>query len=95
MSLLLIGMVLLLAGCVPGDGSIDPAKPAGFLWGVWHGWVAPISLIVGLFDKSIRVYEVQNTGWWYDFRLLYRNHQRLRRFVAEQEKSMRARKKVE
>lgn len=67
LAVLFIGLVFLLAGCVPGDGSIDPAKPAGFLWGVWHGWIAPISLIIGLFNKSIRVYEVLNTGWWYDF----------------------------
>jgi hypothetical protein len=67
MTALFIGLVFLLAGCVPGDGTIDPAKPAGFLWGIWHGWLAPISLIIGLFNKSIRVYEVLNTGWWYDF----------------------------
>ncbi len=65
--ILIAGLVLLLAGCVPGDGSIDPAKPAGFLWGIWHGWLAPISLIIGLFNHNIRVYEVLNTGWWYDF----------------------------
>jgi hypothetical protein len=29
--------------------------------------MAPISLIVGFFDKNIRVYETFNTGWWYDF----------------------------
>ena len=67
LTVLLIGLVFLLAGCVPGDGAIDPAKPAGFFWGVWHGWVAPISLIIGLFNKNIRVYEVLNSGWWYDF----------------------------
>ena len=64
---LMLVLVVLLAGCVPGDGSIEPAKPAGFLWGIWHGWLAPISLIIGLFNKSIRVYETVNTGWWYDF----------------------------
>lgn len=66
-AVLLVIMTLLITGCAPGDGSIDPARPAGFLWGVWHGWIAPISLIVGLFNKSIRVYETVNTGWWYDF----------------------------
>ena len=63
---ILAGLVLLLAGCVPGDGT-NAVKPAGFFWGVWHGWIAPISLIIGLFNKSIRVYESLNTGWWYDF----------------------------
>ncbi|MEW6653145.1 MAG: hypothetical protein AB1394_06705, partial [Bacteroidota bacterium] len=40
---------------------------AGFFTGVWHGWIAPISLIMGLFNPEIRVYEINNTGWWYDF----------------------------
>jgi len=64
-----IAVIILLTftGCVPGDGTYATSKPAGFLWGIWHGWIAPISLIIGLFRKSIRVYEVVNTGWWYDF----------------------------
>lgn len=60
-------MVLTLTGCAPGDGTYTVSNPAGFFWGVWHGWIAPISLIVSLFNKNIRVYEVLNTGWWYDF----------------------------
>jgi hypothetical protein len=58
---------LMLTSCIPGDGTYTASTPAGFLWGVWHGWLAPISLVVGFFDKNIRVYEVVNTGWWYDF----------------------------
>ncbi len=64
---LLVIMLVLLTGCVPGDGTYTTDKPAGFFWGIWHGWVAFISLIIGLFDKNIRVYETINTGWWYDF----------------------------
>jgi hypothetical protein len=56
-----------LTGCIPGDGTYSASNPAGFLWGIWHGWLAPISIIVGFFDKNIRVYEIANTGWWYDF----------------------------
>ncbi|NLM50865.1 MAG: hypothetical protein GX196_07935, partial [Clostridiaceae bacterium] len=41
-------------------------NPAGFFWGVWHGWIAPLSLILGLFDKNIGIYETSNNGWWYD-----------------------------
>ena len=58
---------LILTGCMPGDGTYTADKPAGFFWGIWHGWIAPISLIVGLFKENIRVYESFNTGWWYDF----------------------------
>jgi hypothetical protein len=54
-------------GCVPGGSAYSPQEPAGFFSGVWHGWIAPVSLIVGLFKSGIRVYEPFNTGWWYDF----------------------------
>jgi hypothetical protein len=64
--LLLIFSCLLLTGCLPGDGRNSEARPAGFLWGIWHGWMAPISLIVSLFRGHIRIYETANTGWWYD-----------------------------
>lgn len=64
---LLILIVLLVSGCVPGDGKADAESTAGFFWGIWHGWVAPVSLIIGLFNRDIRVYEIYNSGWWYDF----------------------------
>ena len=37
-----------------------------FFSGIWHGWIAPLSLILGIFTDNIRVYEMNNTGWWYD-----------------------------
>ncbi len=64
--LLILLSFLVLTACVPGDGTYTLSRPAGFLWGIWHGWIAPISLILGLFDKNIRVYESINTGWFYD-----------------------------
>ncbi len=56
-----------LTGCIPGDGRNTVQKPAGFFWGIWHGWVAPISLIISIFKKNIRLYEAFNNGWLYDF----------------------------
>ena len=67
LSLVAASILLTLTGCVPGDGTYVAAKPAGFFWGIWHGWMAPISLVIGLFNKDIRVYEMINNGWWYDF----------------------------
>lgn len=67
LALLLVIFTLALSGCIPGDGSYSASRPAGFLWGIWHGWLAPITLVVGLFNNNIRVYEVANSGWWYDF----------------------------
>lgn len=64
---LLILMVFLLTSCLPGTTTQNQNTPAGFLMGIWHGWIAPISLIAGLFNPEISIYEPVNTGWWYDF----------------------------
>lgn len=61
-----IFVLLALTGCIPGDGTSSTTNTAGFFWGIWHGWIAPISLIISLFDKNITIYEVFNTGFWYD-----------------------------
>lgn len=65
--LLSIFVILTLTGCVPGDGSYTTSDPAGLFSGIWHGWIAPISLIIGLINRDIRIYEPINTGWLYDF----------------------------
>lgn len=65
--LILLTLLALLISCAPGSGKSSSEKPAGFLLGIWHGWIAPVSLIWGLFNPAIRVYEPINTGWWYDF----------------------------
>ncbi len=65
--LLILLFSLALTACIPGDGSYSSSDPAGFFSGIWHGWIAPISLIIGIFDKNISVYELNNTGWWYGF----------------------------
>lgn len=58
---------LILTGCMPGDGAATPAKPAGFFWGIWHGWIAPLSLIGEIFfNRGLHIYETYNTGWTYD-----------------------------
>jgi hypothetical protein len=65
--LLCVLFLLLLSGCFPGGGTYTPPKEsAGFFSGVWHGWIAPLSLIVGIFKEGVRIYEPNNTGWWYD-----------------------------
>ncbi len=65
--LVVILFCLLLSGCMPGNEIYTPEEPAGFFSGVWHGWIAPFSLITALFRDGIRIYEVNNTGLWYDF----------------------------
>jgi hypothetical protein len=66
LGILAIIAVITLTGCVPGDGTSTPDDPAGFFWAIWHGWIAPFSLVLGLFKENINLYEVNNSGWWYD-----------------------------
>ena len=65
MLLLLAAILILASGCVPGQDRYTSDDPAGFFSGIWHGWIAPITLIWGLFG-DVRIYEPVNSGWWYD-----------------------------
>ncbi|MDR7856758.1 hypothetical protein [Tissierella sp.] len=67
LSILIVLVLFVLTGCMPGDGSYDLEKPANFLSGIWHGWIAPLSLIFSIGNKNISIYESINTGFWYDF----------------------------
>lgn len=49
---------------------LEGAKPAGFWVGLWHGIIAPIVFIIGLFTLKVKVYEIINNGRWYDFGFL-------------------------
>lgn len=64
--LIILFLLLISTSCVPGGGSHSQTHPAGFFWGIWHGWIAPVSLVWGFFESNVRIYEVNNTGWWYD-----------------------------
>ncbi len=66
LSLVLVTLLLITA-CAPGTTGHSENRKAGFLWGIWHGWIAPISLIWQIFNPSVRIYEANNIGWWYDF----------------------------
>jgi len=67
---LLAGMVILLTSCVPGGGAYTPESPAGFFWGLWHGFIALITLIGSLFSDYVNIYEVHNTGLGYNIGFL-------------------------
>lgn len=66
LAIILTLVLMTMTGCIPGDGTYTVAHKAGFFWGIWHGWMAPLSLIIGFFNRNIRIYEVFNTGWLYD-----------------------------
>lgn len=42
----------------------------GFLYGLLHGFITPVSFVVSLFDDNIAIYAVNNRGWWYDIGFL-------------------------
>jgi hypothetical protein len=66
--IILIGtLAITIMACFPGGGDFQKERPAGFFSGLWHGWIAPLSLIISIFNPSIRIYELNNTGFWYDF----------------------------
>jgi hypothetical protein len=61
-----LGM-LALNGCgFVGTRPISPDDPPGFFMGLWHGMLAPWTLILRLF-MDIRMYATPNSGWFYDF----------------------------
>jgi hypothetical protein len=71
-TVLLIGGVLLLAGCAAGANDVAGTAAAdgdvaGFWLGLWHGAIVPITFIVSLFTDTVNIYEVHNSGNWYDF----------------------------
>lgn len=65
----LLAMVLVTSGCLPdanvaaGTGNDLP----GFWTGLWHGAIMLISFVISLFKDNVGIYEVNNSGGWYDF----------------------------
>ena len=64
----MIGVLLLLSACVAtqSPAAINGAGP-GFLEGVWHGFIFPVSFPLSLFTDDISVYAVPNNGGFYNF----------------------------
>jgi len=40
------------------------AAPDGFLAGLWHGLILPITFLVSLFNSDVRISEKNNSGRW-------------------------------
>jgi hypothetical protein len=61
-------LMLLLVACT----ATQTATPAngnapGFWFGLWHGFIAPVTFIISLFPNDLRIYAFPNAGLWYDF----------------------------
>lgn len=72
-ALSLVALILLLGACAAGVNpevgvvAADSGDVAGFWLGLWHGIIAPITFVVSLFTDNVNIYEVHNSGNWYDF----------------------------
>lgn len=70
-----VALVLLLGACAASGNELvgtagEVRGTVGFWWGLWHGFIAPITFIVSLFNDTVGIYEVHNNGGWYDFGFL-------------------------
>jgi len=68
-------LLVLLAACAASGndftGTASATRgPVGFWWGLWQGFIAPFAFIVSLFNSNVGIYEVHNSGGWYDFGFL-------------------------
>jgi hypothetical protein len=65
-------LILFSTSCAPGpnDAEKTPGQKghvAGFFLGLWHGFISPVTFIISLFTRNVRLYEVHNNGSWYNF----------------------------
>lgn len=65
--LIAVLLLILTSSCaenVPIDECLT-GETHGFFWGLWHGFIAPISLVISLFDKDVVMFAVNNDGFLY------------------------------
>ncbi len=67
---ILIPLVLLISACTAGNPQFTPDSPADFWYGLWHGIISVITMIIHIFNNDVSIYEVNNNGGWYDFGFL-------------------------
>jgi hypothetical protein len=70
--LLLVFVALLFTGCAdvtPIENCVTN-NPGGFFSGLWHGFIILWAFFGSLLFDSMAIYEVNNTGGWYDFGFL-------------------------
>ena len=69
-ALLLAGVCFVSCAGVESVGACLTGRQYGFLYGLLHGFITPISFVAGLFKDDIAIYAVNNSGGWYDFGFL-------------------------
>lgn len=69
LAIIIVFSVAVVASCAPGPNSAQgvSSEAAGFWLGLWHGLISLFTFVVSLFNDKVSMYEVNNTGGWYDF----------------------------
>ena len=65
-------LLLLITSCAetqPIGECVEP-DPDGFLNGLIHGVICPVTFIISLFNDEVAIYAVNNNGGWYNFGFL-------------------------
>lgn len=65
-------LMVVLSACAAGPNpevgrAAGDAGVAGFWLGLWHGVIVPVTFVISLFTDTVNIYEVHNSGNWYDF----------------------------
>ncbi len=68
--LLLLSFLIFSCAQVEVIDTCLAGKQYGFLYGLLHGFITPVSFIVSLFNDEVAIYAVNNSGGWYDFGFL-------------------------
>jgi hypothetical protein len=68
-------VIVSLIGCAAGPNAMRDSAPldgsvAGFWLGLWHGLIVPFTFIISLFSDNVTIYEIHNSGGWYNFGFL-------------------------
>jgi hypothetical protein len=66
-------LFLILSSCTAQPQDIEACvqgETVGFLHGLWHGFISPVTFILSLFIDSIDVFATNNNGGWYIFGFL-------------------------
>ncbi|MDF1570439.1 MAG: hypothetical protein P1P82_02360 [Bacteroidales bacterium] len=62
-------MILVISGCSNYEDvseCLDGTR-YGFLYGLWHGIIAPIDLVAMIWREDVTVFAPNNNGFWYSF----------------------------
>ena len=75
LGLFLVSTLCFAAGCAAGPNVFNhtpgpDGHVAGFWLGLWHGFILPFAFVVSLFSDKVTIYEVRNSGTWYNLGFL-------------------------